>query len=100
MIPALQSSTSIGTPSAFTSATHARTEAGSASSQATGIASIPSVFIASAAFSRVRAAATTRAPRAASTRALSAPRPEFEPVMRTVRPVRSRPAVTSSAVEA
>ena len=50
------------------------------------------------AFSRVRPVTSTCAPRSASTRAVSRPRPEVPPVTSAVRPARSRPAVTSSAV--
>jgi len=55
--------------------------------------------VTSRAFSSVRAAVSTRAPRSASTRAVSSPMPEVAPVTSIVRPSRSSPAVTASAVD-
>jgi hypothetical protein len=43
--------------------------------------------------------AVDRAPRSASTRIVSKPMPELQPVITAVLPLRSKPAVTSSAVE-
>ena len=66
----------------FTAWTQARTDDGSASSQASGTKSPASPELATRAFSSVRAAASTRAPRLASTRTVSRPIPEFDPVTR------------------
>src|SRR5271166_4699145 len=63
MIPALQMIPLIGTFNALTVATQARTEAGSASSHATGVVSPFIEAQAACAFSKVRAAAITWAPR-------------------------------------
>ncbi len=46
----------------------------------------------------IRTVPTTRAPRAARARMLSCPMPDAQPVTRTVRPDRSRPSRTWSAV--
>jgi hypothetical protein len=77
----------------------ARTEAGSASSHATGVVGPFTEAQAARAFSNVRAAATTWALRNVSTRKVSNPRPELQPVRRYVLPLSETPAVASSAVE-
>ena len=56
------------------------------------------VYIAVAAFARVGPTARTRARRRASTRMVSRPMPAVTPVTKPVLPLRSRPAVTCSAV--
>jgi hypothetical protein len=94
MIPALQMIPSIGTFNALTVATLARTEAGSASSHATGVVSRYTEAQAARALSKVRAAAITRAPRSVSTRRVSNPRPELQPVRRYDLPSRDRPPDT------
>ena len=99
MIPALQMMPSIGTFNALTVATLVRTEAGSASSHATGVVRPFTEGQAARAFSKVRAAAITWAPRNVSTRKDSSPRPELQPVRRYVLPLSENPRVTSSAVE-
>ena len=99
MIPALQMMPSIGTFNALTVATLARTEAGSASSHATGVVRPFTEAQAARAFSKVRAAAITWAPRNVSTRKVSSPRPELQPVRRYVLPLSENLLVTSSAVE-
>src|SRR5271157_2214438 len=99
MIPALQMIPSIGMFTALAVATVARTEAGSASSHATGVVGPFTEVQAARAFSQVRAAAMTWAPRNVSTRRVANPRPELQPVKRYVLPSRERPAVTPSAVE-
>src|SRR5689334_23064625 len=100
MMPALQMIASSLSPRDWTAATHARTEAGDDSSHPMGTISFPRAAVAARAFSSVLAAAMTRAPRLPRTRTVSSPIPELHPVTKMVRPVRSRPAVTSSAVEA
>src|SRR5580693_1370010 len=99
MIPALQMIPPTGTFNALTVATAARTEAGSASSHATGVVCPFTEAQAARAFSKVRAAAITWAPRNVITRKVSSPRPELQPVRRYDLLSRERPAVTPSAVE-
>ncbi len=100
MTPALHTMASSGAAPSRTDATAARTDAGSDSSHATGRKSPLRRAQASRALSAVRAAAITRAPRNASARIVSKPRPELHPVTSIVLPVRSHPAVASSAVVA
>ena len=98
MTPALPMMASSGAAEDFTAATQARTDAGSDSSQASGRKSPLSPAQASRAFSTVRAVASTRAPRSANARIVWRPSPELQPVTSIVLPVRSHPAVASSAV--
>lgn len=100
MIPALATMPRSSPARSRTLATAARTLAGSERSQATGTTSAPTAWAAARARSSVRASPITVAPRRWSTRSVSWPSPEPTPVTTKVRPWRSTPSLTSSAVDA